>query len=63
MALGSIALITIVNPYFLIAVAVIGTISMLFRHVYLKSSKNIKRLEGISKLSLLIKIHAFKMLL
>ncbi|KAL1501385.1 hypothetical protein ABEB36_006713 [Hypothenemus hampei] len=49
MALGSIVLITVVNPIFLIVVAIIGTISMAIRHVYLKSSKNIKRLEGLMR--------------
>lgn len=46
---GSLVLVTVVNPYFLIMVAVIGTLFLLMRHVFLKSSKNIKRLEGISK--------------
>lgn len=49
MALGSIILITVVNPYFLVIVAIIGVVSMILRHIYLKTSKNIKRLEGISK--------------
>lgn len=49
MALGSIILITVVNPYFLVIVAIIGVVSMVLRHIYLKTSKNIKRLEGISK--------------
>ncbi|KAH1024384.1 hypothetical protein HUJ05_003874 [Dendroctonus ponderosae] len=49
MSLGSIILITIVNPIFLAVVAIIGGISMVIRHVYLKSSKNIKRLEGVMR--------------
>ncbi|XP_050309256.1 ATP-binding cassette sub-family C member 4-like [Anthonomus grandis grandis] len=49
MSVGSIILITIVNPVFLGVVAVIGSISMAFRHVYLKTSKNIKRLEGVMR--------------
>lgn len=49
MSLGSIILITIVNPIFLAVVGIIGGISMVIRHVYLKSSKNIKRLEGVSE--------------
>lgn len=46
---GSLILVAVVNPYFLIPVGLIGCIFMLFRMVFLKSSKNIKRLEGISK--------------
>ncbi|XP_066141508.1 ATP-binding cassette sub-family C member 4-like [Euwallacea fornicatus] len=49
MALGSIILITVVKPIFLGVVAVMGAISMVFRHVYLKTSKNIKRLEGVMR--------------
>lgn len=49
MALGSIVLITVVNPIFLVLVVILGAISMVFRHVYLKTSKNIKRLEGIMR--------------
>lgn len=46
---GALVLVAIINPYFLIMVAIIGTLFLLMRHVFLKSSKNIKRLEGISK--------------
>lgn len=46
---GSVILVALVNFYFLIPVAVIGCIFMILRTIFLKSSKNIKRLEGISK--------------
>lgn len=48
MSLGSIILITVVNPILLVVVAVLGAVCLVFRHVYLKTSKNIKRLEGTS---------------
>lgn len=47
---GSLVLVALVNPYFLILVAIISVFFLLLRNVFLKSSKNIKRLEGISKL-------------
>lgn len=46
---GALILVTLVNPYFLIIVGVTGIFFMLLRVVFLKSSKNIKRLEGMSK--------------
>lgn len=49
MALGSIVLITVVNPMFLIVVVVIGAISLVLRSIFLRTSKNIKRLEGIMR--------------
>ncbi|CAG9833832.1 unnamed protein product [Diabrotica balteata] len=45
---GSLTLIIVVNPYFLILVAILTIVFGIMRHIYLKSSKNIKRLEGIS---------------
>lgn len=47
--LGCLVLTVSVNPYLLIPVAVIGSIFMFLRVVYLKTSKNIKRLEGITR--------------
>lgn len=47
--MGSLFLVAVINPYFLVLVAICGFFFMLIRHVFLKSSKNIKRLEGISK--------------
>lgn len=46
---GALVLVAVVNPYFLIMVGIIGTLFLFMRHVFLKSSKNIKRLEGISE--------------
>lgn len=47
---GSLVLVAVVNPQFLILVGITGIFFLLLRHVFLRSSKNIKRLEGISKL-------------
>lgn len=46
---GSLVLVAIVNPYFLIMVGIMSILFMILRRIFLKSSKNIKRLEGISK--------------
>lgn len=46
---GSISLTLIVRPYFLFPVIVIGTAFIYARKVYLNTSKDIKRIEGISK--------------
>lgn len=48
---GAIVVTATVNPYFLIPIGVLGLIFMAVRTMYLKTSKNIKRLEGISKYS------------
>lgn len=47
--LGSIVVIAMANPYFLIPLWVLGTIFVSIRMIYLKTSKNIKRIEGIGK--------------
>lgn len=47
--LGTIIVTAIVNLYFLIPVAVMGALFIFIRIVYLKTSKNIKRIEGIGK--------------
>lgn len=49
---GSLVLVTVVNPYFLILVAIVGVFFLILRHIFLKTSKNVKRLEGISKLTI-----------
>ncbi|XP_055319307.1 ATP-binding cassette subfamily C member 4-like [Sitodiplosis mosellana] len=46
---GSIVITAMVSPYFLIPVLVMGLIFIYIRKVYLKTSKNIKRIEGIAK--------------
>ncbi len=48
---GAIIVTAIVNPLFLVPVAVLGFIFIYVRKVYLKTGKNIKRLEGISELN------------
>ncbi|KAG7207749.1 hypothetical protein KM043_009361 [Ampulex compressa] len=49
MMLGSLTLSCIVNPIFLIPIAFLGTVFYWIRKVYLKTSKNIKRLEGMTR--------------
>ncbi|KAJ8957037.1 hypothetical protein NQ314_006614 [Rhamnusium bicolor] len=46
---GSLILVAFVNPQFLILMAIIIIFFLILRHIYLKSSKNIKRLEGIMR--------------
>lgn len=46
---GSIIVAATVNPYFLIPVVVLGILFIFIRKIYLKTSKNIKRLEGIGE--------------
>lgn len=47
--LGAIIVTSSVQPLFLIPVLLLGVLFMIIRKIYLKTSKNIKRLEGISK--------------
>lgn len=47
--LGAILVTATVNPYFLIPVIVMGALFIFVRMVYLKTSKNIMRIEGIGK--------------
>ncbi|XP_014208436.1 probable multidrug resistance-associated protein lethal(2)03659 [Copidosoma floridanum] len=49
LALGTLVVACIVNLYFLVPVAVIGFITYWIRKVYLKTSKNVKRLEGMTR--------------
>lgn len=46
---GAIIVTSIVNPTFLLPICIIGIAFLFLRKVYLKTSKNIKRLEGVSK--------------
>lgn len=46
---GSVTVTAIINPYFLIPVFVMTFIFIFYQKVYLKTSINIKRLEGIGK--------------
>lgn len=47
--IGTIIVTVVVNPMFLIPLAVLGVIFIYLRKIYLKTSKNIKRLEGITR--------------
>ncbi|XP_060530992.1 ATP-binding cassette sub-family C member 4-like isoform X2 [Cylas formicarius] len=49
MTAGSIVLVAVVNPMFLIVVGIVALFSTVLRHVFLKTSKNIKRLEGVMR--------------
>lgn len=46
---GSIVVTAMVNPVFLIPVAIMGIVFIYIRKVYLKTSKNIKRIEANGK--------------
>lgn len=43
-----IGIVSSVNPWFLIPAAIIGMVAFLLRNFYIKTSRSIKRLEGIS---------------
>lgn len=47
---GAMCVTVIVNPIFLIPLTVMGTIFIFIRKLYLKSSKDVKRLEGMGML-------------
>lgn len=46
---GTILITSIANPIFLIPIFIIGIFFVIIRRYYLKTSKNLKRLEGMSK--------------
>lgn len=50
--IGIVVVVAIVNPYNLIPTVVIGIIFYFMRAFYLLSSRNIKRIEGISKFTI-----------
>lgn len=52
--LGAICVTVIVNPLFLIPLSVMGLVFIFLRKFYLKSSKDIKRLEGMGKFFILM---------
>lgn len=56
MMVGSLTVSCIINPLFLIPIVFLGTVFYWIRKVFLKTSKNIKRMEGISKYLSLIHI-------
>lgn len=47
--LGLITVTAVVNPYFLIPILLLSILFQFIQKIYLKTSKNVKRLEGISK--------------
>lgn len=49
-AIGSITVATIVNPFLLLPLSILSILVILFQRVYLKVSKNVKRLEGMGEL-------------
>jgi ABC-type multidrug transport system fused ATPase/permease subunit len=49
MMAGSLVVTVSVNPYFLIPIVVMGLLFFFVRKIYLSTSKNVKRLEGITK--------------
>lgn len=46
---GAIILTCYVNPLFIIPIILVGFIFNLIKKIYLKTSKNVKRMEGISE--------------
>ncbi|KAG5866797.1 hypothetical protein JTB14_031470 [Gonioctena quinquepunctata] len=46
---GSLVLVAVINPYAIILILALGVWFWYIRHIYLKSSKNIKRLEGMMR--------------
>ena len=50
MTLGSVVITSVINPLFLVPIGALFVVFLYFRRYFLKTSKNIKRLEGISKL-------------
>lgn len=46
---GAIIVTATVNPIFLVPIIVMGIVFVFVRRIYLKTSKDIKRLEGMSK--------------
>lgn len=47
--MGAVTVASIVNPLFLVPIFVMSVVFVFIRRVYLKTSKNIKRLEGVCK--------------
>lgn len=47
--MGAIIVTSIVNPLFIVPVAVLMLVFFFIRKIYLKTSKNLKRLDGTSK--------------
>lgn len=54
---GLITVTAVVNPLFMIPVVLLGALFLLLQKIYLKTSKNVKRLEGTGKFNMSIKIY------
>lgn len=54
--LGIIVVVAIVSPWLMIPTVVIGVIFYLLRIFYLRTSRNVKRLEGVSKYTIVVTI-------
>lgn len=61
MMFGSLIVTCIVNPIFLVPIVFISIIFYWLRRVYLKTSKNVKRLEGIGTSIFLYLIYSFSL--
>lgn len=66
--LGSVVVVAVLNPYILFPIGVLSVLFILLQKVYLKTSKNIKRLEGIGESTSIIQFiqtfntHVFQLL-
>jgi len=50
MVIGMFVVVGIVNPYLIIPTIIVMMVFVKIRYVYMNSTRNIKRLEGVSKL-------------
>lgn len=48
--IGTVAITSIVNPYMLVPVVLMSLPFIYIRKIYLKTAKNLKRIEGVGKL-------------
>lgn len=59
---GAILVTIVVNPLFAVVIVVMLVFFILMRKIYLKTSKNIKRLEGMSKKNCQLILHTFNLI-
>lgn len=57
---GIIAVVAIVNPWLLVPTMIVAVIFSFMRSFYLKTARNVKRLEGVSKLFINYNIANYK---
>ena len=60
MMIGTLIVTCTVNLLYLIPIVVLGSVFYFIRKVYLRTSKNVKRLEGMSKYGLLLNLFIFQ---